>query len=310
MNLVFAGTPAFAIPSLEALVAAGHTLRAVYTQPDRPAGRGRKLALGPVKEFALAHGLEVRQPANLKDDADVAALRTLEPDAMIVIAYGLLLPASILAIPRHGCLNVHASLLPRWRGAAPIARAIEAGDRETGITIMQMDEGLDTGAMLLKSSEPIRDTDTAASLHDRLAALGAHTLITALAQLACGELQPEIQDDAHACYARKLKKEEAIIDWTLEAAVLHRRIRAFNPWPVAVTGWRGERLRLWEAGPLKSGTIAAAPGTVLAAGAEGVTVATGRGALNLTRLQREGGRALPAGEFVNGTRLAPGEQFI
>jgi methionyl-tRNA formyltransferase len=309
MNLVFAGTPAFAVPSLEALVAAGHTIRAVYTQPDRPAGRGRKLGMSPVKEFALAHGLEVRQPASLKIESEVDALRSLAPDAMIVIAYGLLLPAAVLAVPRHGCLNVHASLLPRWRGAAPIARAIEAGDSESGITIMQMDEGLDTGAMLLKSAEPIHDTDTAASLHDRLAALGARTLVTALAQLARGELRPEFQDNASACYARKLKKEEAVIDWTLDAAVLHRRIRAFNPWPVAVTGWRGERLRLWEVGPLTSGTVANAPGTVLSASADGVNVATGRGALTLTRLQREGGRALPAGEFVNGTRLAAGEQF-
>jgi methionyl-tRNA formyltransferase len=309
MNLVFAGTPAFAVPSLEALVAAGHRILAVYTQPDRPAGRGRKLAMSPVKEFALAQGLQVRQPVSLKTGDEVAALRALEPDAMIVIAYGLLLPASILAVPRNGCLNVHASLLPRWRGAAPIARAIEAGDRETGITIMQMDEGLDTGAMLLKSTEPIHDTDTAASLHDRLSTLGARTLVTVLARLADGGLAPELQDNAAACYARKLKKEEAVIDWTQDAASLHRRIRAFNPWPVAVTTWREERLRLWEVGPLSDEAVSAAPGTVIGADGVGVRVATGAGVLALTRLQREGGRALPAGEFVNGTRLAVGERF-
>jgi methionyl-tRNA formyltransferase len=309
MNLVFAGTPPFAVPALEALLAAGHRIAAVYTQPDRPAGRGRKLALSAVKECALAHGLPVHQPDSLKPEAEAARLRALAPEAMIVIAYGLLLPASILAVPKHGCLNVHASLLPRWRGAAPIARAIEAGDSESGVTVMQMEEGLDTGPMLLKSTEPIHTDDTAASLHDRLALLGARTLVEALAIFACGALTPERQDNALACYARKLKKEEAVIDWTLDAAALHRRIRAFNPWPVATTTWRGERLRLWEVGPMQSGSVTAAPGTVISAGAGGVCVATGNGALALTRLQREGGRLLSAGEFVNGTRLAAGEVF-
>jgi methionyl-tRNA formyltransferase len=309
MNLVFAGTPAFAVPALEALIDAGHRILAVYTQPDRPAGRGRQLAVSAVKECALARGLVIHQPDSLKTEAEAERLRALAPQAMIVIAYGLLLPASILAIPKHGCLNVHASLLPRWRGAAPIARAIEAGDTETGVTVMQMEEGLDTGPMLLKVAEPIRADDTAASLHDRLALLGARTLVEALAMLARGELHPQAQDNAGANYARKLKKEEAEIDWQFDAATLHRRIRAFNPWPVAVTRWRGERLRLWDVGPIGPGDGAAAPGTVLGADSRGIRVATGRGVLELTRLQREGGRALPAGEFVTGTRLTAGERF-
>lgn len=309
MDLVFAGTPAFAVPSLHALIQAGHRLLAVYTRPDRPAGRGRKLGTSPVKALALAHNLEVRQPVSLQGDDEAAALRALKPDAMIVIAYGLLLPVSVLAVPRYGCLNVHASLLPRWRGAAPIARAIEAGDTETGVTLMQMDEGLDTGPMLLKSGEPIHPDDTAATLHDRLATLGARTLLAALDSLARGSCVSEPQDNRLACYARKLVKEEAVIDWSHDAAGLHRRIRAYNPWPVAETRWRSERLRVWGVGPLRPETPDATPGTVVGAGSAGVRVATGHGTLTLTRLQRDGGRPLTAAEFVNGTRLATGERF-
>jgi methionyl-tRNA formyltransferase len=309
MNIVFAGTPAFAVPSLEALLAT-ERVRAVLTQPDRPAGRGRQPAESPVKQLARARGLPILQPSTLKGFA--AELAPYEPDVMVVVAYGLILPREILALPRFGCLNVHASLLPRWRGAAPIPRAIEAGDSETGVTIMQMDEGLDTGPILLAARTPIEPTDTAASLHDRLSVLGAQVLIEALARLKRGELAAVPQDETRACYARKLDKREALLDWRLPAEVLHRKIRAFNPTPVAYTFWRGRRLRLWEVGPLdpSADRPEAPPGTVVAADPErGIEVATGSGLLALTRLQLEGGRILSAGEFLNGYRLAPGERF-
>ncbi len=309
MNIVFAGTPAFAVPSLEALLAAGHSVRAVLTQPDRPAGRGRRPTESPVKRLARERGIPVLQPPTLR--GETAALGEYAPDVMVVIAYGLLLPREILALPRHGCLNVHASLLPRWRGAAPIARALEAGDSETGISIMQMGEGLDTGPVLLTARTPILPTDTAASLHDRLSALGAETLLEALARLERGELVAQPQDEARACYARKLDKREALLDWELPAEVLHRKIRAFNPAPVAYTYWRGKRLRLWEVGPLDSPSaeVRALPGTVVAADAGGIRIATGAGVLTVTRLQPEGGRRLGAAEFLNGYRLAVGERF-
>jgi len=307
MNLVFAGTPDFAVPSLKALLAAGHVIRAVYTQPDRPAGRGRKLTASPVKLCALEHGLAVRQPETLK--GGVEQLNGFAPEAMIVIAYGLLLPPEILAVPPLGCINVHASLLPRWRGAAPIARAIEAGDTETGITLMQMDAGLDTGAILAQARAPITDTDTAATLHDRLAPLGARTLVDTLAKLARREVTPRVQDNAQACYAKKLRKEEAGINWAQPAAVLHRRVRAFNPWPVAATTYNGKLLRLWGVGPILPGAAAASPGTVVRVDAAGIGVQTGAGVLTLTRVQAEGGKALSAREFINGMRLAPGARF-
>ena len=305
MNLVFAGTPEFAVPALSALLAAGHRILAVYTQPDRPAGRGRKLAQSAVKQFALEHGLDVRQPASLKPDAEAAALRTLAPDAMIVIAYGLLLPKSILAIPKHGCINVHASLLPRWRGAAPIQRAIEAGDRSTGVTIMLMEEGLDTGPMLATAETPITVTDTGASLHDRLSTLGARLLVDTLARLEQAALAPQPQDSTQANYAAKLKKEEARLDWSSDAAVLARRVRAFNPWPVATTLLDNQVLRVWMANA-ENGTHDAEPGTVLAADADGIRVQCGEGILCITQLQAEGGKPLDARTFLNGRRLSPG----
>lgn len=311
MNLVFAGTPPFAVPSLEALVGAGHRVCAVYTQPDRPAGRGRKLAGSAVKQRAAQLGITtVHQPETLKDEREHERLRAFRADAMIVIAYGLLLPPAVLAIPRHGCLNVHASLLPRWRGAAPIARAIEAGDTESGITIMQMDAGLDTGPMLRKHATPILASDTAATLHDRLAQLGAETLVQALALLAAGQLEPEKQNEGLATYAKKLRKDEARLDWSQAASVLHNKIRAFNPWPVAFTHWRETPLRLWEVAVPGDEPATEPPGTVIGADASGVRVATGAGVLTVTRLQREGGKPLAAGDFVNGTRLAPGEMFV
>jgi methionyl-tRNA formyltransferase len=307
MNLIFAGTPAFAVPALEALLRAGHRIRAVYTQPDRPAGRGRRLAASPVKQCAQTHGIEVRQPEKISGEEEI--LRSDAPDAMIVIAYGLLLPPPILAIPRHGCINVHASLLPRWRGAAPIPRAIQAGDSETGVSIMQMEAGLDTGPVLAEARTPIHATDTAQTLHDRLAQLGAETLVATLERLARGAVTPQPQDNAGTCYAKKLSKEEARLDWTRPAIALHRKIRALNPWPVASTVWRGKTLRLWEVGPLEERHAAGAPGTIVQADAAGICVLTGDAVLTLTRLQAEGGKILAAGEFLNGHKLAAGDRL-
>ena len=307
MNLIFAGTPAFAVPALEALLRAGHHICALYTQPDRPAGRGRKLAASPVKQYAQTRGIEVRQPEKISGEEKI--LRADAPDAMIVIAYGLLLPPPILAIPRHGCINVHASLLPRWRGAAPIPRAIEAGDTETGISIMQMETGLDTGPVLAEARTPIHESDTAQTLHDRLALLGAETLVATLERLARGAVTPQPQDNTGAGYAKKLSKEEARLDWTRPAIALHSKIRALNPWPVASTTWRGKTLRLWEAGPLEARPAAGVPGTIVQADAAGIHVLTGDGVLTLTRLQAEGGKILAAGEFLNGHKLAAGDRL-
>lgn len=308
MRVVFAGTPTFALPTLQALLAAGHSLVAVYTQPDRPAGRGRKLAPGPIKQYALDHGLEVRQPLTLRGEE--ASLAVLLPDVVVVVAYGLILPRAVLAAPRHGCLNVHGSLLPRWRGAAPVARAIEAGDRETGITIMQMEAGLDTGPILLQQSAPINDDDTAATLEQRLAPLGGELMCAALEQLAQRQLSGTAQDDIHACYAAKLQKTEALLDWSAPARQLHRKIRAFNPWPVASTTLRSEVVRIWDVGPLPASASApATPGTVIAADAAGLYVQTGDGVLCVTRLQAAGARVLPVRDFLNGVRIAPGDRF-
>ena len=309
MNLVFAGTPEFAVPVLSALLDAGHSILAVYTQPDRPAGRGRKLGMSAVKEFALARGLEVRQPQTLKSTDEAEALRALKPDALIVVAYGLILPQAILAIPEFGCINVHASLLPRWRGAAPIQRAIEAGDDHTGITIMQMDAGLDTGAALALAATPIHAHDTAASLHDRLAEIGAALLVSTLARLVRGDITPQAQDNTHATYAAKLKKEEARIDWSADAELLARRLRAFNPWPVAHTMLDGQTLRLWQAAAVKGAPATQPPGTVLGADADGVRVQCGRGVLCVTQLQAEGGKTLDARAFLNGHPLPAGARL-
>ncbi|HEX9801881.1 MAG TPA: methionyl-tRNA formyltransferase [Gammaproteobacteria bacterium] len=298
LNIVYAGTPEFAAAALSALLETPHRVSAVYTQPDRPAGRGRKLKASPVKELALAHGIEVRQPESLKDAGEQARLATLEPDVMIVAAYGLLLPAEVLAIPRLGCLNIHASLLPRWRGAAPIQRAILAGDAETGITIMQMDVGLDTGDMLYKLSTPITWNDTAQTLHDRLASLGAKAITEALAGLQAGTLVAEKQEESLACYAKKLHKAEAEIDWGQPAQQLARQVAAFNPWPVAQTLYKGEVLRIWEARALEEHS-GKAPGNVLRSGKEGIDVACGEGVLRLLQLQRPGGKPQDAQAFLN-----------
>lgn len=310
LRIVFAGTPEFAAESLKALLQQGeHEVIAVYTQPDRPAGRGRELKASPVKELALERRIPVYQPLSLKDPEASNELRALKPDLMIVAAYGLLLPGDVLGIPRLGCLNVHASLLPRWRGAAPIPRAIEAGDTVTGVSIMQMEAGLDTGPVLAELRTPIHETDTAQTLHDRLATLGADVLVATLERLTRGAIAPQSQDTAGACYAKKLRKEESLLDWDQPAKILHRKIRALIPWPVASTTWGGKTLRFWEAGPLEASGTAGLPGTIVQADASGIRVQTGNGMLTLTRLQAEGGKILSAGDFLNGHKLAAGDRL-
>lgn len=302
LRLVFAGTPEFSVPPLEVLLDGPDSVLAVYTQPDRPAGRGRLLQPSPVKQRAVAAGIEVRQPLNFKDPAERALLAALEPDLMIVVAYGLILPQKVLDIPRLGCWNLHASLLPRWRGAAPIQRAIEAGDAETGVDLMQMERGLDTGPVLLERRIPITADDTGGSLHDRLAGLGAEVLREGLARLRAGEaLQPREQPEIGVSYAHKLDKTEARLDFTLPAELLERRVRAFNPWPICDCELAGERLRVHAAVAIES-PANAAPGSVLAASAAGIDIACGEGALRLTRIQREGGRAQPVADYLNARR--------
>lgn len=302
MRLVFAGTPEFAVPTLRALIQGGAEVVAVYTQPDRPAGRGRKLTASPVKETALAHGLPVHQPETLRGPEAAAELRALDPDLMLVVAYGLLLPRAILEAPRRGCINVHASLLPRWRGAAPIQRAILAGDAETGVTIMGMEAGLDTGPMYLTRRIPVDPRETGGTLHDKLAALGAEALMAALPGILDGSLAPAAQDDALATYAKKLSKKEALVDWGRRAVEIDRMIRAFDPWPIAETRLGGTTLRLW-ASELPGIPAAAEPGRVLATGKAGIDVATGDGVLRLTRLQPPGKRPMSAADLLNARRL-------
>lgn len=306
LRIIFAGTPDFSVPVLQALVDSDHVITAVYTQPDRPAGRGREPRSSPVKQLALKHGLAVIQPASLKDKAAQQQLRELNPDLMVVVAYGLILPEAVLTAPRMGCINVHASLLPRWRGAAPIQRAIIAGDRQTGITIMQMDKGLDTGGILARAECEIAQSDTGTSLHDRLMQLGADTLMACLPALQRGELKAEQQDDSLATYADKLSKQEAEIDWQQPAELLARKVRAYNAWPVAYTHWqrkgREENLRIWQAQAVNQ-EHGQAPGTVLSSTAEGVDVATGKGVLRLLQVQAAGSRMMPVAEFINAHSL-------
>jgi methionyl-tRNA formyltransferase len=304
LRIVFAGTPDFAATHLTALLDSPHEIIAVYTQPDRPAGRGKKLAASPVKQLAALHELPVYQPQNLKDANTQAELASLQPDLMIVVAYGLLLPQAVLDIPRIGCINVHASLLPRWRGAAPIQRAIEAGDTETGVCIMQMEAGLDTGPVLSKLTCPILPTDTGGTLHDRLAVLGPQALLTTLDQLAAGNIVAEKQDDTLATYARKLGKEEAHLDFTRPASALCLQIRAFNPFPIS---WcllpDGERLRVWQAG-FDEQPQDKNPGTVLACEPDGLRIVCGQGSLILTELQLPNRNRMMMRDIVNGQLLA------
>ncbi|MFM1991259.1 MAG: hypothetical protein RJA99_4216 [Pseudomonadota bacterium] len=314
MRLVFAGTPVFAQRALAALAAAGHEVALVLTRPDKPAHRGQQLVASPVKQWALEHGLEVWQPPTLRDPQTWPRLRALEADAMIVAAYGLILPAEVLAIPRHGCLNIHASLLPRWRGAAPIQRAIEAGDTVTGVTIMQMDEGLDTGAMRLVREWPIGPQDTGATVHDALAGLGAQAIVDALAALEGGTLPSVPQPADGVTYANKLAKADASIEWSAAARVIVDRVRAFDPVPGCTTPVErvpGAALKVWKAHavPRPAGAGGAEPGAVLAADAAGVVVACGDGAVALVELQRPGGRRLPAREFLAGFPLRAGDRL-
>ena len=304
LRIIFAGTPEFAANALSALLTTEHEVVAVYTQPDRPAGRGRKLQPSPVKQLAVDHGIEVRQPERLKDPDDQAALAALQADLMVVVAYGLLLPQAVLDAPRLGCINIHASLLPRWRGAAPIQRAILAGDTESGVTIMQMEAGLDTGPMLLTLRTSIQPDETGGSLHDRLAELGASALLQALPGIADGSLQPQRQDDNLANYARKLDKKESRIDWTLSAEEIARQVRAFNPWPVAQCDFAGKVMRIWHANPLvdRAGE-GGEPGRVVATSKAGIDVKTGEGLLRITELQMPGKRAMSAADFLNANTL-------
>ncbi len=312
LRAAFAGTPEFARVALDAMLAAGFEVPLVLTQPDRPAGRGMKLQASPVKQCALAHGLPVAQPRSLRLDgkypdeaaAGRAALEAAAPDVLVVAAYGLILPQWVLDLPRRGCINIHGSLLPRWRGAAPIHRAIEAGDAETGITIMQMDAGLDTGPMLLKQALPIAADDTTATLHDKLAALGARLVVDALGRLDA--LPPVPQPEAGANYAAKIEKAEGAVDWTLPAAVIERRVRAFDPFPGCSFTLDGEAFKLWRAAVVPG---AGEPGAVLASGEGGLVVACGDGALELRELQRTGGRRVPAREFLKGRPVAAGTRL-
>jgi methionyl-tRNA formyltransferase len=315
MRVAFAGTPQFAAVALQALLAAGHEVVRVLTQPDRPAGRGMKLQVSAVKASAQAHGLSVDQPTGLKLDgrhgaeaqATRAALERLRPEVIVVAAYGLILPQWVLELPRWGCVNIHASLLPRWRGAAPIQRAIEAGDRETGITIMQMDAGLDTGACLLWRAIPIEADDSAATLHDRLAELGGELIAEGLQRLPAGELQATAQPPEGITYAHKIEKHEAALDWRASASTLERRVRAFDPFPGATLNDRGSVIKVWRA--TVHAALSGAPGEVLSTLPGPIRVACGDGALELLELQRPGGRRVPAQQAFASAAPALGQRL-
>lgn len=306
LRVVFAGTPEFARTALEAIATAGFNIVGVLTQPDRPAGRGLRAQSSPVKAWALANGLAVDQPQSLRAEAAQARLAALVPDVMVVAAYGLILPQAVLDLPRCGCLNIHASLLPRWRGAAPIHRAVEAGDLQSGITIMRMDAGLDTGPIVAVHPEPIGATDTTGTLHDRLALVGATAIVAALNRLQAGErLDGTVQPEEGVTYADKIRRDEAQIDWREPADVIARRIRAFDPFPIASLQLGGEPLKVWRAqGDVRG--LFAPPGTVLRAGPDGLDIACGSGRLGVFELQRAGGRRLPVDRFLQGYPIAPG----
>jgi methionyl-tRNA formyltransferase len=302
LKIIFAGTPDFAATILKALLDSEHEVVAVYTQPDRPAGRGRKLKASPVKVLAQEHGLPVLQPDSLKNPEAQQKVASWNADLMVVVAYGLILPQPVLTTPRLGCVNVHASLLPRWRGAAPIQRAILAGDLQTGITIMQMDQGLDTGDMLYRVTCPIEPGDTAQVLHDKLALLGAQALLDTLPELSNGTIQPQPQDDSLATYAEKLQKSEAELDWNEPAERLAQKVWGLNSWPVAFTRFDEKSLRIWQAIPLDQ-HAEGLPGEVIAESREGIDVQTGDGILRLQQLQLPGGKPLSAQQFLNANSL-------
>ena len=306
MRILFAGTPDFAAECLKALLNSEHEICAVYTQPDRPAGRGRKLTPSPVKQLALEHKLPVEQPLNFKSEDSLQTLAGYKADLMIVVAYGLLLPQKVLDTPKLGCINVHASLLPRWRGAAPIQRAILAGDTESGVGIMKMEAGLDTGPVLLEARCPINESDTAQDLHDRLAALGAETLLQSLDDIESRLKQAQPQDESLSTYARKLDKQEALIDWQRPAAEILRQINAFNPWPVAQTQWQGDTMRIWRA-QLGDRIRSGQPGEIIAVSKQGLDVQTTDGILRITQLQLPGKRAMQVQDFLNANTIDVGD---
>jgi len=309
MKILFAGTPIFAASALDAILAAGFSVDLVLTQPDRAAGRGLKMQASPVKQLAQQYHLPLLQPSSLKSAALEAQLRAVAPDVMIVAAYGLILPEALLTIPRYGCINIHASLLPRWRGAAPIQRAILAGDQETGITIMQMDSGLDTGAILSRHTAEITPNEPAASLHDKLAILGGASIVTTLQDLIDGKLELTPQTETGASYASKVNKLEAAIDWTLDALCIERKIRAFNPYPGALTGLTGNPVKLWQASVIDSGRSSGKPGEIINASNDGIVVACGHNALRIEVLQPAGGKKLTAAQFMAGHSISNSDRF-
>lgn len=302
MRIIFAGTPDFAAEALKALIESSHQVIAVYSQPDRPAGRGRQLKASPVKELALEHNIPVYQPLNLKDTSEHEQIENLNADVMVVVAYGVILPKAVLDAPKHGCLNIHASILPRWRGAAPIQRAILAGDKESGVTIMQMDVGLDTGDMLTIQRTPIEASDTGSSLHDRLATIGAEALLETLDKISNNTLEPVVQDDSLSNYAKKLDKQEAAIDWTDSAENIVNKIQAFNSWPVAYCAYNGKSLRLWQARLLDS-SKENTPGLVVDEGKEGIDIACGKGIVRIIELQLPGKKRIMVRDFINSNSL-------
>ncbi|MEX0449159.1 methionyl-tRNA formyltransferase [Spiribacter sp. 221] len=308
--MVYAGTPAFAVPALEALIDAGYRVAAVYTQPDRPAGRGRRLRASPVKTLALEHGLVVEQPESLRDPAAQARLAGHAPDAMVVAAYGLILPAAVLGIPTHGCLNIHASLLPRWRGAAPIQRAIEAGDKRSGVCLMEMAAGLDTGPVVACRSTPISAEDTASTLHDRLADMGAELLVDSFDDWLSGRISASDQPEAGVTYADKITTEECRVDWHEAADALARRVRAFDPWPVMRCHRDHAPFKIWAARSLPGFATTGVPGEILAVSDEGIDVQTGDGVLRLLRVQVPGGRAQAVADFLRGHTMHVGEILL
>ncbi|WP_447889692.1 methionyl-tRNA formyltransferase [Serratia fonticola] len=310
LRIIFAGTPDFAARHLDALLSSGHQVVGVFTQPDRPAGRGNKLTPSPVKVLAEQHQIPVFQPKSLRPQENQHLVADLNADVMVVVAYGLILPKAVLDMPRLGCINVHGSLLPRWRGAAPIQRALWAGDSETGVTIMQMDVGLDTGDMMHKIACSIEATDTSASLYNKLAELGPQGLLITLQQLAAGTVQREVQDEALVTYAEKLSKEEARLDWSLSAEQLERCIRAFNPWPISYFAIDDQPVKVWQATVLAE-TANAEPGTIVHADKHGIQVATAQGILNLTQLQPAGKKPMSAQDLLNSRRewFTPGNRL-
>ncbi|MEG3132097.1 methionyl-tRNA formyltransferase [Rouxiella sp. T17] len=299
MRIIFAGTPDFAARHLDALLTSEHQIVGVFTQPDRPAGRGNKLTPSPVKTLALQHEIPVFQPKSLRPEENQQLVADLQADVMVVVAYGLILPKAVLAMPKLGCINVHGSLLPRWRGAAPIQRSLWAGDAETGVTIMQMDVGLDTGDMLHKIACPISATDTSATLYATLAELGPEGMLHTLSQLEQGTAQPEVQDETQVTYAEKLSKEEARLDWTLDAEQLERCVRAFNPWPVSYFVIDEQPVKVWQANVIDSEKTGLQPGTIIAADKKGIQIATARSVLNITQLQPAGKKPMSAQDLLN-----------